>query len=268
VLQKTGQKYYGFVDVADIVQFIVDHFGESKLRGEEDFWKNVALEEEFQKATVRDVMRYPLTLRNPFHPIKVGFSLLSAIELLAKEENLHRIPVVDDQRQLKGLVTQSHVIRFINQHINEVGPKKDKPVGEVEGVLKPVVCASVKDEALSAFQKMIRTNVSGIAVIDDSGRIVNNLSLRDLKAIAPDARLFWRLYQTLDAFLRRLKEDYEKKHNRPHSPQTVTVDDTLETVVKKAAEHRIHRVFIINDQRQPIGVISLKDVLREFITDI
>jgi len=114
VLQKTKHKWFGFIDLADIVLYVVqvsrfslhlvsvDHkepfltvhqnFGEEKLSMEEDFWKLVEREEEFQQKTVNDLMRYPLSRRNPFHPVKVGYSLLYAIEALAKEHNLHRIP--------------------------------------------------------------------------------------------------------------------------------------------------------------------------------
>jgi CBS domain-containing protein len=47
--------------------------------------------------------------------------------------------------------------------------------------------------------------------------------------------------------------------------KTVTINDTLEDVINTLAEHRIHRLFIVNDDRKPIGVISLKDLLLEIL---
>lgn len=51
-------------------------------------------------------MQHPLTRRNPFHPVTRGYSLLFALELLAREEDLHRVPVVDSERKLINLITQ------------------------------------------------------------------------------------------------------------------------------------------------------------------
>ena len=55
---------------------------------------------------VKDLMQHPLTRRNPFHPVPRGYSLLFALELLAREEDLHRVPVVDSERKLINLITQ------------------------------------------------------------------------------------------------------------------------------------------------------------------
>jgi len=262
VLQKTKHRWYGFLDMADIVKYITDTFGEGKLASAEDFWALVEKEEEFQKKTVNDIMKYPLNRRNPFHPVKKGYSLLYAMEALAKEPMLHRVPVVDDDRNLVNLITQSHMVRFLQMNMAQMGPKKNKPVAEVAGVFHQVIGANLNQRAIDAFEMLVKENVSGIAILDDEGKIHGNLSLRDLKVMSTDDRLFWRLYQPLHTFIDKVRQEDAQ---RPRRLKTVTVNATLEEVIDTLAEHQIHRVFIIDDNKKPIGVISLKDVLLEIL---
>lgn len=74
--------------------------------------------------------------------------------------------------------------------------------------------------------------VSGVAVVNESGAIVGTLSVRDLKAMAPDGSLFWRLYGTAKNFLQKLHAEYAGV-GRPFMVQTCTVNDTFKTVIRR-----------------------------------
>ncbi|KAL6077474.1 CBS domain containing protein, variant 2 [Balamuthia mandrillaris] len=289
VLMKTGHKYYGFLDMGDIVQYVCDHFGAHRLSSSEDFWNLVAEEEAFQEKTVNDIMKGPRTLRNPFHPIKSDYSLLYAIEALAKDPQLHRLTVIDDNRRIMNLLTQSQVVEFLQKNLNLIGSKKDKPLNLVTALPREVFSIKMSQQAIEAFQLMesevsifhtslfLRTlltsinfdlkGVSGVAVVDDeTGKLMSALSLRDLKAITEDGRLFWRLFQKANNFIRHLKADLRSADERPRSVVFCKMDNTLGDVINMCAEHKIHRVFIVDDEKKPISVVSLKDVLLELIS--
>jgi CBS domain-containing protein len=265
VLQKTKHKWFGFLDLADIVLYVVNTFGESKLSIDQDFWKMVDLEEDFKQKTVNDLMRYPLTRRNPFHPVKGGYSLLYAIEALAKEDSLHRVPVIDDERQLMNLITQSQVVRFLQQNMHLLGDKRLTPVKEIQGVMHEVFSVNIHQRAIDAFHEMVDKGVTGVAIVDNSGKLRGNLSLRDLKAMSTDGRFFWRLYQTVENYIFKLKQEI-KEGQRPKRVQSCKESHTLEQVVNLLADHSIHRVFVVDDAKKPIGVITLKDVLLEILS--
>jgi len=268
VLQKTKSKYYGFVDMYDIVKFVVDFFGETdKLRDSEDWIKLVETSEEFNKKTVNDIMKYPLSKRNPFFPIHSGYSLLNAVEALAKEKGLHRIPIIDADRKLITVITQSQIIEILYKNLDIIGEKRNKPVGQTDKYLEDVFTIHEEATALDAFKMMVDKNVSGLAVIDKDGKLTANISTKDLKAMSTDARLFWRLYQTVHNFLLKIrKENNEMGGDRPRTIVTTKAQETLETVIKKLYEHKIHRIYIVDDHKKPVGVISLKDVLAELIS--
>jgi CBS-domain-containing membrane protein len=198
-------------------------FGESKLSVDEDFWTLVEREEEFKQKTVNDLMRYPLTRRNPFNPVKGGYSLLYAIEALAKERSLHRVPVIDDERQLMNLITQSQVVRFLQQNMHLLGDKRLTPVSEIKGVMHDVFIINIHQKAIDAFHQMVEHGVTGVAIVDDTGRMRGNLSLRDLKAMSTDGRFFWRLYQTVENYIIKLKHE-TKGTNHTHA-RSHTLDD-------------------------------------------
>jgi 5'-AMP-activated protein kinase regulatory gamma subunit len=270
VIQKTGSKYYGFLDLADIVKFFVQHFGESVAKTDADYWNLIEKEEYFKTRTVNDLMVYPLRKRNPFHPVPRGYSLFSVLEVLARERGLHRVPIIDQEYRLVHLVTQSQLVTFLNKNLNMLGDVKNKPAKMVQGFGHGVICVKENSLAMEAFNIMIHENITGVAVVDEEGKLTGNISLRDLKAISNDAKMFWRLYQDIKTFLHRVTAvDVELQSNtlRPRHMIFAQENDTIETIIKKLAEHNIHRIFICDKDQKPVGLVSLKDLLFELISN-
>jgi len=267
VLQKRGDKYYGFVDLMDICNYAVEHFGRYTLENSEDYWKLVKEDELFQKKLVRDIMVYPISRRNPFHPVNKGYSLFHAIEILARERGLHRVPVIDENRKLINIITQSQLVQFLHEHLNMIGEKKNKTIEMVPDALKSVFHVHEDQLAIEAFKMMTEHALSGVAIVDSDGKLVGNISLVDLKAISPDGRMFHRLYQTAKNFILKIRKEYAEKDGRPRSVVFVKPTDTLETAIRVLAEHKIHRVYVVDDEHKPIGIISLKDILLQVVSD-
>ena len=105
-------------------------------------------------------------------------------------------------------------------------------------------------------------------VVDETGKLQDNISLRDLKAIQSDGRMFHRLYQTTHNFLLKIRREFAKKDDRPSRVVAVKKTDTLEHAISLCAEHGIHRVYIVDDQKKPIGVITLNDIFAEILNSI
>jgi predicted transcriptional regulator len=115
--------------------------------------------------------------------------------------------VIDDERQLMNLITQSQVVRFLQQNMHLLGDKRLTPVKEIQGVMHEVFSVNIHQRAIDAFHEMVDKGVTGVAIVDNSGRLRGNLSLRDLKAMSTDGRFFWRLYQTVENYIIKLKQD-------------------------------------------------------------
>jgi CBS domain-containing protein len=264
ILQKTGHKYYGFLDLGDIVGYVVEQFGQKTLSSSEDYWSLMEADQAFRQRTTADVMRYPLQRRNPFHPVTVGFSLHFAVELLAREPELHHLPVVDRDRNLRTLLTQSRVLRLINERRELIPREKlQLPVERMEGVMRPVVVVQENEMAMHAFEKMVRMHITGVGVVNDLGMLFGCLSLQDLKAISHDARMFHRLYQPLTSFLEKLQAEFTE--HRPNRLIMVSPTATFGEVIQLLADNRVHRCFVVDKAQMPVGIITLRDVLLEAI---
>jgi CBS domain-containing protein len=263
VLNHEG-KYHGFVDMLDIVKHVMSLFGDVEQTTMADLEKLFLSEERFTKTQVHDVIPYPLQKMNPFHPILRGFSLYTAWETLALT-GVHRVPVIDEEATVVDVVTQSMLIDFLWQNLEFVGEAANVPVSELGSNNIPLVVKG-ETKAIMAFQQMVQKNVSGVAVIDDNGKLVDNISLRDLKAIRPDAKVFWRLWNTVTDFKLKVREEFPG-HHIPGQPLAVTETDTLWTVVEMMATKHVHRVFVVDSREtmRPVRVLSQTDILRELL---
>lgn len=50
-----------------------------------------------------------------------GYSALAVVEALARERGLHRVPVIDSNRRIVNLVTNSQVLNYLNENIDLLG---------------------------------------------------------------------------------------------------------------------------------------------------
>lgn len=96
--------------------------------------------------------------RNAFHPVKVGYSLFSAVETLAKERHLHRVPVIDENRKLVNILTQSMLIKFVARNLELLGEKRELELKKIPELFHRVLFVKESDLAVEAF-KIMCTNV-------------------------------------------------------------------------------------------------------------
>jgi len=267
VLQKTKNKWYAFIDLADIVRFIVSKIpDQSALESEADIHALLNRSHEFRECLVNEISKSPMGIRNPYHPIGRGYSLFSAFEIMAREPHLHRVPIVDSERHLISILTQSQLVEFAWKHIELLGnTKRVKMVSEMGYNLHEVVSIKPTDVVMQAFTLMVEKNITGVAVVNNHGQLVDQISLRDLKAVASDGHLFARLYKPAEVFLHHLKT--ESKFDRPKEVVFCTKNNTLEQVMGMLIHNHIHRVFVVDSEthKKPIGIITLRDVLLELI---
>ena len=107
--------------------------------------------------------------------------------------------------------------------------------------------------AIHAFYQMWFHKVSGVAVVDGNGALLANLSVTDLKGLSQE-----NFPSLLDPVLEfNDKQVVYKKI----TPLTVTPDTTFETVVLKIAATGVHRLWIVDKEKKPAGIISLTDVM-------
>jgi len=249
----------------DLVEYVITLFGDLGTLKFIDLEKLLNSEKTFLSATVRDVLKRPLSSRNPFHPITKGYSLFTAWEILALG-SIHRIPIINENGDICDLITQSMLIDFLWQNIEKIGKVQDLKISEFKaGESEQLETISPNTKTIQAFKEMVKTNKTGLAIVDDKGKLIDNLSIRDLRGIHTDAKVFWRLWSSVSEFKAMVKKEFPSK--TPPSLVYVVPSDTLFTAVEKMAKLHVHRIYVVDDEEtlKPIRVVTQTDLLREII---
>ncbi|KAE8682976.1 SNF1-related protein kinase regulatory subunit gamma-1-like [Hibiscus syriacus] len=122
------------------------------------------------------------------------------------------------------------------------------------------------DLILEAFKRMRDNQVGGLAVVEEPGKkIVGNVSIRDNRHLMLKPELFTNFRQlTVKDFISTVVSTGQD-FGRPTSPVTCKVDSTLGGVIQNLATKKVHRVYVVADENEVIGVITLRDVISCFI---
>jgi len=266
VYNSSTQEYLGFLDLLDIVAFIVHIFDKQRghIHHKEDGTTDLyELLEQVEKFDLEHATRViGLAVQNPMCPIHTGAPIKKALEIFVKS-GAHRIPIVE-KKQIKSVLTQSALVSWINSILPHISHDlRKKTVRELGIGLKEVVSVRLDATVIDAFRLMAEHKIHGVAVVDEKGEIFSNLSAKDVKFLQPDA-LFTKMYRpTLE--LIQLVRSTNLKAVFPSF--CVDLNSTFEEVIKKLAVLKVHRLYVEDEHRRPIGVISLGDILEVLLEE-
>lgn len=165
-------------------------------------------------------------------------------------------PAADQPLQkVLGLVTQSKVLEWLREQRKRDDFPKDVLQLKLRDWKSPVICgtdmlwlARQHSTLADAFRTIKRERVTGVAVVNEKGELIGNVSASDIKVIVSSGRsLLDLLAMSMDEFL-RLKASIMVDLRHPLSrrvPITATADYTMDQVLDNLSEHRIHRLWIV-----------------------
>jgi len=244
------QKAIGWVDLYDVVVCIVYFLNE---RGNGDV-NSVNLDEifasdEFQYHSASYVRN--LSLEDEWVVVNWNLSVSDAVPNLIGHK--HRVAVVDPDGKIVNVLSQLDIVVFL-ANCRDVIALLQVPIQNHPSLIGEDVVSHSKDHSmLSALLSCYNNGVNGLAVLDEHGKIVGNLSASDLVGITSENIILLSL--SVHNYL-----IYEGRQMRP--AVTVKATDTLEMVFLKIVAYKIHRVYVVDDNNTPIGVISLTDVIK------
>jgi len=254
VFDSTKAAYIGFLDLLDLVAFIVGLFDKESKR-ETDLYELLKQTEKFDTEHATRVAG--LAMRNAVPPIQKGASLQRAMTIFSKT-GAHRIAIVENGK-IVAVLTQSALISWIQKNIKQIPEQirgqKMKEIGKT--CFKEVISVQFDKKAIEAFRLMAKYGIHGIAVVDETGCTLSNLSAKDLKVVQPNV-LFTSLYKPC---LEIVQLNRKKCIDAVFPSFCVTPNNSLEESINKLALLKVHRLYIEDEHRRPIGVISLGDVI-------
>jgi CBS-domain-containing membrane protein len=261
---KDSRDVLGFVDVMDILTFIVRIVsrGHNIQEAQWSAWANdistlKAKGEEFGHTPVRDIMAASRT--DLYFPVYGQGTVMQAMEHFAA--GLHRAAVFNKTNKvLTNIITQSDVVQLLIKNLTgpSLGVLGGKTIEELQlGTSASVICMSTTAQAIHAVYLMFFHKVSAVAITDENGRLVANFSASELRGIGHE-HFDWLLLPIND-FLQRISTASGTKLS---FPLTCRRDTKIEDAINMLGTYRVHRLWIVDDQGKPEGVIALTDVMR------
>ena len=245
------QKYLGFFDMRDTLSAVIA--SHQDVKGEKSM--NL-MTKWFEDMNV--TVTY-LAARNPFYYCRPDTSLEDVCKLLVKHK-CHRIPVVSqDTGRCQSIISQSALVKSLVEHVHD--PLDETLTQAGLEYKKDIVQAPDTATALYVFQLLDSHRLSGIAVVDDeTGKLVGNTSARDIKLSvlgSQDATMD----QDILSYLARVRQStFTKKERYPSAH--VSEDSTVGHAIRLLAKTGYHRVFVVDKDTKPVGVISVADIIR------
>lgn len=258
VVDERTENYVGFLDMLDFVSFIAEMSQDEALAQT----ASKQIEEMAKMKSVSCGQLIGKSGRNPWYPVEENAPLLQAIQTMV-DHKVHRIPVVSNTGEMQTIVTQSHVVSLISKNIAEF-PVASKRIGDLKLGYKNVITVQKNELAIHAFKLIYDRKVSGVAVVDENGELFGNISASDIRFIESDASGIRRLFATNEEFINNVP----KRPDQVPGPYFVRPSSTVEEVIMKLTVTKAHRVYVVDDlggKRNPIGVVSLADVLETIV---
>ena len=206
-----------------------------------------------------------LAARNPMVPFFTADSTLIDICKELGARNKHRVPITDSTSGspvCTGIVSPSGLVAFIASKCPP-GSMDEKMSDAGLNFRKEVVQINDEASAASAFELLDSKRLSGIAVVDEDGKLIGNTSARDIKNAVMDAG---RTGMDMDiiSYLAKVRQSQIVKDDKYPSCH-VHEDATVGHVVMMLAKTGFHRVFVVDAGMKPVGVVSFADIINFFL---
>eukprot|EP01129_Flabellula_baltica_P000548 TRINITY_DN10538_c0_g1_i1.p1 TRINITY_DN10538_c0_g1~~TRINITY_DN10538_c0_g1_i1.p1 ORF type:complete len:315 (-),score=80.70 TRINITY_DN10538_c0_g1_i1:35-856(-) len=239
-----------FLDVVDICHFALSVLDEKEV-SDADF--DLGTSNVFEDHLCSEIA-------NMNQKTYVGFdqndNLLKAMRMMVSMNDIHRLPLISTAGELEGIISQSRIVRFLAENI-ELFPIHSQTVGEAHIGNRNVVTVEGTSLMLDAFNKIRELGISGVAVVDIDGQLKGNISGSDIKFVGLDGKLLRKMFSPINSILGLTQDRL--------APIYITEDTSIKAVFELFVEQRIQRAYIVNEEKVPVGVVSLVHLMEKIL---
>ena len=159
----------------------------------------------------------------------------------------------------EAILSQSDIVAFIASKCSK--ESLDESIDDAGlPYRKDVVAIADTVKASVAFELMDSKRLSGIAVVNDDGRLVGNVSAKDIKRAVLDPT---NIHLDILSYLAIIRQAEANDTRHPYCH--VTGNASVGHVVNMMASTGFHRVYVVDTDSKPIGVISFSDIIKHVI---
>jgi len=242
VISEETRGCIGSVDVLDLLSYIL----------------TVALDSPSWAVEVSMRFRTPIYRAIDFSKKNAFIPFLETATLLEVMPNLslatHRMPIINATSNVVGILSQSDILEFVRRKLDDKSDDQVNTLGRklVADLSYPTKVVSISNNStlLTAFEMLSTNRLNGIAVVNQHGVLVGNVSASDFKGVSQNN--FVNMGITLQQYITT-------------KPYVVTTKDTFASTVRMMSNNVLNRVYVVTADMKPVGVITLTDMMK-FLT--
>lgn len=250
-------KYIGVIDFLCIVDWMIQR---SKGQMPESPEALAALEEAFQTTTIKELAEAGRW--NPFVVIDstIEPSVLPTMVILGKY-GVSRVYLTEGNGDLTSAVTQTTAAQFLLERMDVLGSVGTRTIRELglvnhDAFVKDVVSVHEGQTYWDAFRAMSDMLISAVPIVNDANKLTGTLSVKDIRNLFTSPLGFKMLTSPLTE-----SEGISKRH------LTCSPTDTLESALDLIIRHYVHRLWILDENEEVKGVLSLRDCIAIFVRE-
>lgn len=112
--------------------------------------------------------------------------------------------------------------------------------------------------ARNAFERMAAYGVTSLPIVDEAGTACGVISATDIFFARHDARS---LDENVMKFVHLSRDDAEAEI-RAECVVSCKPDDDMLVALRIMLHHKVHHVYVLDDQNKPVGIVSCIDILK------
>ncbi|KAK9831404.1 hypothetical protein WJX81_001860 [Elliptochloris bilobata] len=200
---------------------------------------------------------------------------------------VHRIALYDRQIRITHIISQSDIARFLLEHRERLGDLGDATVESLGWAAQAVITVTPETPAVVALALMAEKGISGLGVVNARGLLIANFSISDLRTIVAEhfgamalpvgeflalehGTEFWGVdraeLQTKPASMFASNRELRRRESAGcqvgQALVLATAQETFSEVLEKLVANRLHRLYVVDTELRPVGIVTLTDILR------
>jgi CBS domain-containing protein len=191
--------------------------------------------------------------------VEAKHPLLTLFQLFASGH--HRAIVFADKndKRMSGYVSQTDAVRYLADHVGELGLLRDQPLSSY--CTKSPLTVDAMTPTLTVVQMMREAQVNAVAVINSEEQTF----------LAPFSASSLRAVTDIHDLQLPVRHFLAKYKNAQSDAVKLTKVHSIQEAISLMAKQRLHRVWITqneHDDRPPVGVFTLTDVMSMVLKNV
>ncbi|KAJ1925080.1 cell separation during budding [Tieghemiomyces parasiticus] len=183
-----AQAYIGMFDYRDLITYLLIVLNRTGIPPPQQTLEVKTLirkAAQMQQVPVR--LASDLSTQNPFYSIVPDTTLSHVVAIFGY--GTHRMAVVsDDGQRIEGIISQSTVIKFLDQNLDRFTPLRELAAQSLQDLKlaeTAVFTVNADSMVMDAMKAMVDYGVTSLAVVDsdESAGLLGNISLTDIKYV-------------------------------------------------------------------------------------